>query len=389
MRIAFVTGDDAGDDPQGVCGALANRGHDAVLCVRQRSRRRVRADDDRTVPIPAGPRAAVPPQDVLPYVGEWASALERRWVAEVPDVVHAYGWLGGLAAQLAARRHCIPTVQSFHGLAVTSRCAAGAASPPGPRWRVESMLARSAGWVTAESGANVDVLARLRHSRARTSVLTGGVDTGRYRPVGPALARTGLHRIVSLTPDPLPGNGIDIALRALRGVPGAELIIAETDTTNRDHDAARAGLRRLAAALGVADRVGFAGTLGGDQLAALLRSADAVACAPRQPPRPAPVLTAMACGVVVVASAVGVLADAVVDNVTGLLVAPESPRALAAALRMLIAQDFQRESMGSSARSRAMSRFAWERIALDAVNIYHQVLARHPAPANVPSVVWR
>jgi Glycosyl transferase 4-like domain len=87
--------------------------------------------------------------------------LERLWTSDRPDVVHAYGWLGALAAQLAARRRQLPTVQTLLGLAATSHSDAdGAAQGESARMRVESLVARSAAWVTGESTADIDALAR-------------------------------------------------------------------------------------------------------------------------------------------------------------------------------------------------------------------------------------
>ncbi|MCV7099811.1 glycosyltransferase [Mycobacterium palustre] len=373
MRIAIVAGDDlVGDDAQQLCVALADRGHDATAYVRQPKRRSTRARAERgcrVVALRVGPRAATSGAALLPYVGDWAATLEREWSARRPDVVHAYGWLGGLAAQLAAGRRGIPTVQSFHGLAATSgecsRCA-------GERGRIEPLLARGAAWVTAESTADVDALARLRRSRGRISSLGSGVDVERFTPVGPADAKQGPHRVVSLGPDPRPVNGFDVVIRALPRVAGAELVVAETGRGAPDHDADRARLEGLAAELGVADRVRFAGAVDGAELPALLRSADLVACTPRRPPRATPVLQAMACGVAVVALPVGVLPDVVVDAVTGVVLRQHTPAALAAALRNLLPQSFQCDSMGAAGRSRAVSRFTWDRMALDALNIYRQ-----------------
>lgn len=378
VRIAIVSGDDiVDDDPQQLCAALADRGHEVTGFVRREGRRPAgtNSGDHRTVAVSVGPRAAMSASDVLPCVGDWAGALAREWAAETPDVVHAYGWLGGLAAQLAARRQDLPAVQSFLGLATTCRSAAAREAPEGERLRIEPLLARSATWVTGESAGDVDALSRLRRSRARVSALTSGVDVGRYTSTGPVLARTDLRRVLCLAPDPLPGNGFDVVIRAMPRVPAAELVIAETRATNRAHDEARARLRQLAAGLGVADRVRFAGTVTEDELPMLLRSADVVACTPRTPPRATTALQAMACGVVVVAFGVGVLSDVVVDGVTGLVLSSESPRRLSATLRSLLAQSFQCESMGAAGRSRALSRYAWDRIALDGLNIYRQVSA--------------
>ncbi|OBH19060.1 glycosyltransferase [Mycobacterium sp. E3247] len=384
MRIAIVSGDDVvGDDPQQLSAALAAQGHQVTRFVRHNGRRAAGiSTDGRTVSVGVGPRAAKSVSDVLPYVGDWAGALAGQWAAEAPDVVHAYGWLGGLAAQLAARRQDVPTVQTFPGLAATNGTGKHSESE---RLRIEPLLARSARWVTGESSDDVDALTRLRRSRARVSALTSGVDVERFTSSGPALARTDLHRVLCLAPNPLPDNGFDIAIGALRRVPATELVVAETGATNRAHDEARVRLQLLAARLGVGDRVRFAGTVADDELPTLLRSADVVACTPRRPPRATAVLQAMASGVAVAAFGVGVLKDAVVDNVTGLVLSPGSSVGLSAALRNLLPQSFQCESMGAAGRSRAVSRYAWDRIALDTLNIYRQVGSPRWTPARLQS----
>lgn len=387
MKVAIVGGDDvAADDPQQLGAALGVRGHDATVWLRQRGRRRAStvADGYRCTWVPVGPRAAASPVDVLPYIGEWAGRLERAWSREDPDVVHAYGWLGGLAAQLAARRRRVPVVQTFLGLAATSHARVDVEQKT-ERERIEPLLARSAAWATGESSAEVDALARLRRSRARVSALTCGVDSERYTPAGPGVARNGLQRVLCVAPNPLRDNGIDIAISALSRVPGAELVIAETDATTTMHDDARAQLHYLAKEFAVADRVRFAGTIAGDELPMWIRSADVMVCTPRRPPRPTTALQAMASGVVVVAATVGALADVVLDDITGIVLPPENPVGLATALRKLLAQSFQCESMGAAGRSRAQSRFAWQRIALDALNVYQRLGAPGGAPIGPPA----
>jgi hypothetical protein len=86
LKIAIVSGDDqVGDDPRQMCAALAARGHEATAYVRRQGRQTARADgSDRLVPVPVGPRAAVPAPDVLPYVGDWAAALEHEWLSDPP-----------------------------------------------------------------------------------------------------------------------------------------------------------------------------------------------------------------------------------------------------------------------------------------------------------------
>jgi glycosyltransferase involved in cell wall biosynthesis len=81
---------------------------------------------------------------------------------------------------------------------------------------------------------------------------------------------------------------------------------------------------------------------------ALLRSADLVLCTPWYEPFGLVPLEAMACGVPVVGSAVGGLLDTVVPGVTGALVPPRDPAALAVAVRQLLADPALRARYGTT-----------------------------------------
>jgi glycosyltransferase involved in cell wall biosynthesis len=105
---------------------------------------------------------------------------------------------------------------------------------------------------------------------------------------------------------------------------------------------------------------------------ALLRSADAVVCTPWYEPFGIVPLEAMACGVPVVASAVGGLIDTVVDGLTGKLVPPRKPRALAGILHHLLSRRTLLEQFGAAGRDRASSRYSWERVAAETVRAYER-----------------
>ncbi|MGH7606494.1 MAG: glycosyltransferase, partial [Gemmatimonadales bacterium] len=106
-----------------------------------------------------------------------------------------------------------------------------------------------------------------------------------------------------------------------------------------------------------------------------LRSADAVICTPWYEPIGMVPLEGMACGVPVVASAVGGITDTVVDGITGRLVPPRKPRALAATQHHLLSHRTIREQYGAAGRDRAASRYSWDRIAAEAVRVYEQAHA--------------
>jgi glycosyltransferase involved in cell wall biosynthesis len=157
-------------------------------------------------------------------------------------------------------------------------------------------------------------------------------------------------------------------------VPGAELVIvggpARADLTD---DSEAQQLQRLAAQLGVADRVRLHGGVTRGEMPALLRSADLVACTPWYEPFGIVPLEAMACGVPVVATAVGGIRDTVVDDVTGHLVPPRDPRALGDAIAGLLRDRVRRKALGAAGRERARARYTWDRVAADTERVYEKV----------------
>jgi len=107
---------------------------------------------------------------------------------------------------------------------------------------------------------------------------------------------------------------------------------------------------------------------------ALYRSADVVACTPWYEPFGIVPLEAMACSVPVIANAVGGLTDTVVDDVTGRLVPPQDPVKCAQAANAILQEKFVAHSLGSAGRDRAVSRYSWDRIALDTLRIYDRLV---------------
>jgi glycosyltransferase involved in cell wall biosynthesis len=131
--------------------------------------------------------------------------------------------------------------------------------------------------------------------------------------------------------------------------------------------------RALAEKEGVAGRVSFLGALHHHQIPSLLRSADVVACVPWYEPFGMVALEAMACGVPVLASAVGGLVDTVVDGVTGVHVPPRRPDEVALALRTLLRKPDLREAMGAAGQQRARRRYGWDAIAEATLTAYGTV----------------
>jgi alpha-maltose-1-phosphate synthase len=89
----------------------------------------------------------------------------------------------------------------------------------------------------------------------------------------------------------------------------------------------------------------------------------------------------MACGTAVVGTRVGGIPEVVVDGETGLLVPPDDPAALAAALNALILDPARAAAMGAAGRKRAATEFGWDAIAAQTVQLYDALLSQTKAAA--------
>jgi glycosyltransferase involved in cell wall biosynthesis len=83
----------------------------------------------------------------------------------------------------------------------------------------------------------------------------------------------------------------------------------------------------------------------------------------------------MACARPVVGAAVGGLLDTVVDGVTGLLVPPRDPGAVAVALAELLADPALRHRMGQAGAARVAERYTWPTVAAGTEQIYRRIAA--------------
>jgi glycosyltransferase involved in cell wall biosynthesis len=319
----------------------------------------------------AGPARPLPEEKLLSQVPALSERLAERWRREPPDVVHAVRWTGGLAALAGARGLGIPVVQTFHSLGVTERRGRSATDDaPAARIRLESAIARTASAVVVPSSAEVQDLAGLGVPRHSIKVVPWGVDTEEFAPEGPAATRGSRARLlaVSTLSD---RKELDTLLLALAGVPEAELVVAgwPPQAQLRRHEAHRS-LAWLASALGISDRVMFAGWPSRSAMPALLRSADLLVSVSWQEQSAMVAVEAMACGTPVVAAAVGGHPDIVADGITGVLVPPGRPSLLAIRIRELLADPVLLSAYGIAAGDRARSRYSWDRIGRETLAVY-------------------
>ncbi|MGQ4600758.1 glycosyltransferase [Nocardia sp. R6R-6] len=372
----------------GLSAAFTRRGHEVTVYTRRTTAgtpAELVADGGyRVVSVPAGPPTRLPGDRTLPHLGEFGTFLQRHWAAEQPDIVHAHHWLSGLAAELAARAHGIPVVLTFHGLGAVQRRCEGLADPsPRSRIRFERLIAIRAAHVVASCHEEAVELTRMGVPRFRTSIVPGGVDLTVFAPVGICAERHARHRLVAAG-ELVRRNGFDAVVKALPELPDAELVIAGGPTADDEDNSEGRRLRHIAAEYGVRERLRLLGPVARPLLPRLYRSADVVVCTPWYEPSGRVAREAMACGRPVVATGVGSLLDAVVDGVTGRLVAPLEPGAIARAVRPLLEDMTLRETWGAAGYQRAADRHCWDRVAVETLDAYHR-----GAPAHAGEVVSR
>ncbi len=321
--------------------------------------------------IDAGPAAPVPKDRLLPYMAAFSRQLADAWHDRRPDIVHSHFWMSGLAALHAVQPLGIPLAHTYHALGVVKRRHQGAHdTSPSARVEVERMLALGVDRVVATTADEAFELVALGAELDRITVVPCGVDLERFCPGGPADERRhpGRRRVVVVS-RLVERKGIGNVIAAVAQLPDVELVIAGgPPAAMLDDDEEARRFQSLADSLGIADRVELRGAVPREAVPTLLRSADVVACCPWYEPFGLVAVEAMACGVPVVASAVGGLAETVTDGVTGVLVPPRSPARIADALQRVLADDGIRLAMGAAGRRRAR-RFGWQRIAEQTLDV--------------------
>jgi glycosyltransferase involved in cell wall biosynthesis len=220
--------------------------------------------------------------------------------------------------------------------------------------------------------------ARLRQegvSDRTITIIPNGIDLSAYH-VSPRQGR--LRRILTvanLRAEKAHETLIDAAALLLADYPDAEFRFAGGGSRLED-------LRRYAARRGVAARVHFLGHR--DDVPALLADSDVFALTSRSEAFPNSVIEAMAAGLPLVVTNVGGVAELIDHRRNGVLVPPDDPRAVAAALRELMTNPQQAAALGEAARQTVEARFSFDRMVRSFEELYLDLLHRH-APHTVPA----
>ena len=280
----------------------------------------------------------------------WARIAAR---ANPPDIVHAHALYQ--AARL--RRNDIPVVINFPGA-------------PHARYTADIQQADALiadGWAAVHLPSMVG---RPVHNVPK------GVDAALFRPDGPDVrAKLGLadRRVVLSVGRFVPIKNMPLLVDALARMRKTDsdvhlLLVGEGPEQQ--------ALRQQAARLGVSDAVTFAGYVPQDQMAPYYRAADVFALASEFDNSPNVVLEAMACGLPVVATDVGGVAEYVDTGRGGSLVLRGDAEAMAKALAEWLGDPGRRQSASAFNRQLVLERFSWSVSAERLLEVYREVLDR-------------
>jgi len=351
----------------------------------------------RVINLVAGPAMVLPKDDLWPYMPDFHDALLRFMTRDGAryDLVHGNFWMSGWVASRLKRELGVPVVQIFHATGKTKRRHQGAADPSAPeRVDVEMGIVREVDRLIAQCPAEeIELVGDYAADPHKVVVIPSAVDTETFHPVArdEARRRIGLDAdgpVVVYVGRMLPRKDVrnvvrslalltreDTALGAPVGAGGVTLLLVGGETTEPDPVATpeTGELRRLAAELGIADRVYFVGKRQPDTLKDYYCAGDVVVTTPWYEPFGLTPLEGMACGRPIVGSAVGGLTYTIADGVTGYLVPPRDPAALAERLRHLLARPDLCAHMGQAARARVECHFTWPAVARRTAALYHSV----------------
>ena len=315
----------------------------------------------RVVHVDAGP--ADLPKEALPEVVDaFADGVAAELARRPADVIHANYWLSGVAGHRLKHELDLPLISTFHTLARV-KADTGDAEPQ-RRIEAEAQVIGCSDVILANSVEEVAQLeAHYGADPARIEIVAPGVEHAFFSPGDQRGARRALgfgnHPILLFVGRIQPLKGLQVAVGALAALhrPDAELVVVG-GPSGADGHAELAAVLDLAERLGVRQQVRFVLPQPHHLLSTYYRAADVVLVPSRSESFGLVALEAAACGVPVVAAAVGGLRTLVDDGRTGFLVDDRSPEAFADLARALIEDPALALRIGTAAVERART-YTW------------------------------
>ena len=262
-------------------------------------------------------------------------------------------------------------------------------------WKKPRLALQQADRVLANSQFTAKLVERAGVVPDRIEIVHPGCDIDRFRPVGPKMdlrQRLLGHRYgdrVILTVGGLVARkGHDMVIRALprlrKSVPEVTYLIVGDGSY-------RSQLEALATAMGVRDRVVFAGRLPAEDLPDIYALSDVFVMPSREQLEACDVegfgmvfLEASACAKPVVGGRSGGVSEAIVEGVTGLLVNPHDPEEIASVLKRIVTSEELAARLGEAGRAHVVKEFDWAKVGARVQEILGSVLRENGQNSHPP-----
>lgn len=287
-----------------------------------------------------------------PVKGHRAAVARLREIVTAGGygVVHAHGLRAGIDAALAARKLC-PVVLTVHNVV-----------HPDIAGRAKYLLYRRAeglavGLTDHTFSVSRDIATHLGSRKVEVLYLGIGDAPPVARDRAAIRAELGVRedeRLVVTASRLSAQKALPVMFEAVAGA-GTPFVLALLGTGPQEEE-----LRAAAAAHGIGDRVRWLGFR--TDVADYIAAGDVFCLSSVWEGVPLAAQEAILLGVPVVATAVGGMPELVEDAVTGRLVPPRDPAALAAALRQVLASEALRRTFADGARASLQQRFSTERM---------------------------
>ena len=311
------------------------------------------------------------PFEIWRNIGPLRALLETERV----DLVHARSRAPAWSARAAARRAGVPFVTTFHGTYNFGNWV---------KKRYNAIMTRSDRVIAISEFIAEHVRKNYRVGAERIEVIHRGIDLEIFSPqavpVPRILALAQRWRLPDGVPVVmLPGRltrwkGQAIFLEALARIGDAECmgVIVGGDQGRTSY---RAELEDQIKALGLESRVRLVGDT--NDMAAAFMLADVVVSASTDPEAFGRIIVeAQAMGRPVIAPDHGAAPETVIDGVTGWLVPPSDPAALASAIRKALGlNEEQRHAIAYAAENHARAKFSKDAMCAKTLALYRAVVA--------------
>jgi glycosyltransferase involved in cell wall biosynthesis len=321
------------------------------------------------------------PSRPFPIAYPWffLAAAVRLRRAE-PGIVHTTGALAAVRADVSTVHLCHAAIRERAPLARVSRAGrayrlnaaiASRLSRLAERWCYSPRRARRL--VGVSEGVSAEVERHLPDTGGRVRTVQNGVDPDLFRPrsgdderAHPAAGPAGGRLTALFVGGEWEGKGLRVAMEAIARSPEWRLVVVGRGDSER--------YTRIAAELGIAERVRFAGPV--VDVAPVYRAADAFLLPTAYETFSLVTYEAAASGLPLLVSRVSGVEELLEPDVNGWFVARD-PADIAARLEALARDPELRERLGHAARAASL-RFSWDAMVDGYVAVYEE-LASAPA----------